>query len=69
MPIREHNKQRAEPQRLILGPRYSRSCHPDRHKLLRNHRNGVLGTLSKTENGAPFGSVAPYALGCNRCAR
>lgn len=30
--------------------------------LLREARNGVLGTLSHRDEGAPFGSVAPYAL-------
>ena len=33
--------------------------------LLRYSLNGVLGTLSKSEDGAPFGSVAPYALDQN----
>jgi hypothetical protein len=31
-------------------------------ELLRRRPHGVLGTLSRTSEGAPFGSVAPYAL-------
>lgn len=30
--------------------------------LLRATKNGILGTLSKRAEGAPFGSVVPYAL-------
>lgn len=32
--------------------------------LLRTTRNAVLGTLSHSTEGAPFASVAPYALDC-----
>ncbi len=34
----------------------------DAKTLLRRRRDGVLGTLSAKAEGAPFGSVAPYAL-------